>query len=101
MEKLGCHWTDFHSTVYLNIFRISIEKIQVSLKSDKNNGYLTRIPGYIYGISLKREMSQTKVVEKFKTRILCPVTFFKIENRVDNEILWENVVERGRFQMTI
>jgi len=41
MEKLGSHWTDFHEISYLTIFRISVEKIQVSLKYDKNNGYFT------------------------------------------------------------
>jgi hypothetical protein len=41
MEQLGSHWTDFHEILYLNIFRKSAEKIQVSLKSDKNNGYFT------------------------------------------------------------
>jgi len=39
MEKLGSHWTDFHEIRYLRIFRKKkcIEKIQVSLKSGKNN----------------------------------------------------------------
>jgi hypothetical protein len=32
----------------LSIFRKSVEKIQVSLKSDKNNGYFTWRPMYIY-----------------------------------------------------
>jgi hypothetical protein len=41
MEQLGFHSTDFHEIWYLNIFRKSVEKIQVSLKSDKNNGYCT------------------------------------------------------------
>ena len=33
--------TDFHEIWYLNIFRNYIENIQVSSKSDKNNGYFT------------------------------------------------------------
>jgi hypothetical protein len=37
MEQLGSHWTDFHDILYLNIFRKSLEKIQVPLKSEKNN----------------------------------------------------------------
>jgi hypothetical protein len=41
MEQLGSHWTDFHEILYLRIFRKYVEKIQVSLKSDKNNGYFT------------------------------------------------------------
>jgi len=38
-EQLGSNWTDFREISYLNIFRKSVEKIQVSLKSDENNGY--------------------------------------------------------------
>jgi hypothetical protein len=54
MEELGSHWTDFHEICYLSIFRKSVEKIQVSLKSNKNNSYITRKPIYIYdNISLK------------------------------------------------
>jgi len=41
MEQLDSHWTDFHEILYLSSFRKSVEKIQVSLKSDKNNGYFT------------------------------------------------------------
>ena len=33
----GFHWWEFHEISYLSIIRKSIEKIQVSLKSDKNN----------------------------------------------------------------
>jgi hypothetical protein len=36
----------------LGILRKSIQKIQVSLKSDKNDGYFTWRPMYIYDISL-------------------------------------------------
>jgi len=43
-------------------------------------------------------MFQTKVVEKIKTHILCSITF---ENHAVYEITWENIVERGRPQMTI
>jgi len=40
MEQLGSHWMDFHDILYLSIFRKSVEKIQVPLKSDKNDGAL-------------------------------------------------------------
>jgi hypothetical protein len=40
-EQLGSHWTNFHVIRYLNIFRKSVEKIQVLLKSDKNKEYST------------------------------------------------------------
>jgi hypothetical protein len=39
--KLGSHWTGFHDIWYLSIFRKSVEKIQVSFKSDKNTGHFT------------------------------------------------------------
>jgi hypothetical protein len=47
MEYLGSHWADFLEIWYLSIFRKSVEKIQVSLKYDKINGYFTWRPIYI------------------------------------------------------
>jgi hypothetical protein len=47
------HWLDFHEDFYLNIFRKSVEKIQVSLKYDKNNGHFARRPiAYTFVLSL-------------------------------------------------
>jgi hypothetical protein len=45
-------------------------------------------------------MFQKKVVEKIKTRILCSVTF-PLENRAVYEIMWKNMVQPERPQMTI
>jgi len=45
-------------------------------------------------------MFQTKVVEKIKTHILCAITFF-LENRAVYKIMWKNMVEPDRLQMTI
>ena len=39
---------DFHEILYTCIFRKFVEKIQVSLKSDTNNGYVTWKPKYIF-----------------------------------------------------
>jgi len=36
MEQLRSHWADFHEIWYLRILRKSVEKIEISLKSDKN-----------------------------------------------------------------
>jgi hypothetical protein len=41
MEQLGSHMTDFDETWYLRFLQISVQKIQISLKSDKNNKYFT------------------------------------------------------------
>jgi hypothetical protein len=38
MKQLGSPLTDFHEIWYFSIFRKSVEKIQIELKSDKNNG---------------------------------------------------------------
>jgi hypothetical protein len=48
MEQLGAHWKDFREMWYFKIFRKSVEKIHVSLKSDKNNGYFIWRPMNIY-----------------------------------------------------
>jgi len=40
-------------------------------------------------------MFPTKVVEKIKTHILCPITF--PENPAIYEITWKNIVEQDRF----
>jgi hypothetical protein len=52
MEQLGSSWKDFCEMLYLNVFRKYVEKIQVSLKSDKNNEYFTWSQMHIYDISL-------------------------------------------------
>jgi len=43
------HGMDFNDILYLSISRKYVEKIQVSLKSDKNSRYFTWIPMDIYG----------------------------------------------------
>jgi len=90
--ELGFHGADFLEIWYLRIFRKSVEKIQVSLISDKNKGYFTWRPMNIFGhISLSSflewEMFQRKAVEKIKTRILCSVNFFSPKIVP----LWDNV----------
>jgi len=39
IEQLLSHWTNFHQIWYLSTFIKYLEKIEVSLKTDKNNGY--------------------------------------------------------------
>jgi hypothetical protein len=105
MEQLCFHWADFHEIWYLSIFRKSVQKIQFWLKCNNNNRYFTRrlkcIFLYLAQFFSEWEMFQTTVVEKIKTHILCSVTFFFFENRTVCEIMWENIVERDRPQMTI
>jgi hypothetical protein len=39
MEKLGSHWRVFNEIWYWSMFRKSVEKLEVSLKHDKNKAY--------------------------------------------------------------
>ena len=55
---------------------------------------------YLAQLFLEWEIFQTKVAEKIESRILCSVTFF-FENRAVHEIVWKNIVEPNRPQMTI
>ena len=48
MEQIGSYWKDFHGIWYWNIFWKFLEKIQVSIKSDKNKVYFVRRPMYKY-----------------------------------------------------
>jgi len=46
------------------IFRKSVAKIKISLKSDKNNGYLTRRRMYVYNITLNSSQNEKCVRQK-------------------------------------
>ena len=41
MEQLASHWTDIHEICYLIVFLKYVDEMQLSLKSDKNNGCFT------------------------------------------------------------
>jgi hypothetical protein len=75
MEQLGSHWKGFYDTGHFDyFFRISVEKIQVSLKSEKKKMLLymntyVRLWRYLAHIFLEREIFHTKVVQKIKSRI--------------------------------
>ena len=56
---------------------------------------------YLPQFSLEWKMFQAIVLEEIKTHILCSLTFFFFENPTLYEIMWKNIVERGRPQITI
>jgi len=103
MEQLGSHWTDFYGIWNTSIFRKPVAKFQVSVTSDKNNGYFTWRPLHTLIISrsvlLRIKMCHTKVVEKIKTHILCSITFFRKSCRWWD--MWKNTAQPGRPQMTM
>jgi hypothetical protein len=93
MEQLGSQW--FYETWHMSFFRKSVEKIQVSLKSGKNNEYFTWRRFHIYeNISLNsfqnKKCSLTKAVEEIKTTYFMFNNFFRKSHR-----LWDNVEKYG------
>jgi hypothetical protein len=81
-EQLGSRCKDFHEIFYLNIFRKPVENIQVSLKSDKNNGHFTRrridIYGYISLISSQDKKYFRQNLERtIKTHNLRSINIFR------------------------
>jgi hypothetical protein len=106
MEQLGSQWTDFREIWLLSIFRKTVKKYKIPLQSDKSNRYFTWRPIYIFILSrsvlLRLRNVPDTIFEKIKTHILCSVTSFPpSENRAVYEIMWENIVERCRPQITI
>jgi hypothetical protein len=55
---------------------------------------------YLAEFFIEWERFQTNVVKEIKTHILCSVIFF-VENRAVYEIMWKNIIEPSRPQMTI
>ena len=79
----GSHWTDFHEVLYLGIFRNSVDKTQVSFKSDENSGCFTWRPTYIYdNISLhssqNENVSDKRCRENQNTHFISKNVFPKI-----------------------
>jgi BarA-like signal transduction histidine kinase len=56
---------------------------------------------YLTKLFLEWEMFRTKVVEEFTKHFYIQWLFFLLENRAVYEIMWKNIVERDRPQMTI
>jgi len=103
MEQVGSHWTDFREIWYLKIFRKSVEKIQVPLKSDKNNGHFIWTPSTLLIISrpiLLRMINVSDKWEEIKTHILCSVNSFTKHFAV-YEKMSKSMVQAGRPQMRI
>jgi hypothetical protein len=67
-KQLVSHRTDFHKILYFSIFRKTVLKFQVSLKSDKNNGtshedqitFMIVYPQFV----LERKIVHTEFIEK-------------------------------------
>ena len=103
-EQQASQWTDYDDIWYLSIFRKSVEKIQVSLQSDKNNSYFKWRPVHIYDyISVSYSQNENvskKVKERIKTHILCSINFFP-ENCAVYKTMLKNTVKPDRPHTTV
>ena len=106
MERLGSQWKDFHDIRHLRIFRKPVYKLQFRLKPNNISGtsqkYLCVFMTISRWILLRmRNVSDKICIKNENTPIFCPITFFFLENRAVYEIMWKNIVEPDRPQMTI
>ena len=59
MKQLGSHWEDFHEIWNLSDFRKYVDKINIVLKYDKNNGRFTWRPMYTFdNVSLNSSFNE-------------------------------------------
>ena len=88
----------------MSIFRKSAEKIKVSLKLNKNNGYYKWRPIYIFITSLSVILRMRNVSDKScrenqrNTHFMFSDLFF--ENLAVYDTTWKNSVQPGRPQVT-
>ena len=77
-ELIGSHQTDFHEIWYLSSIRKFVQKIQVSLKSDRvlNMKPYVHLLLRISEFFLEWEMFLTGVVEKLKTQVIFNTLLF-------------------------
>ena len=98
MEHLGLHWTDFYQIWYLHVFRRQVEKIQFPLEYDKNIGYFTWRPIYIFDhLSLNSSNNEKCFRQKLyrKSKHTFCVQWLFSENRAVYEIMWEKYSRTG------
>jgi hypothetical protein len=77
---------------------------RVSTQLQLNISYhiIYNIISYLAQFFLEREQFQKQFVKKFKTQILCSITYsFFFENRAVYGIMWENIVQPERPQTAI
>jgi len=84
--------------IFEYFFEICREKIQFSLKSDKNEDQYTFFIIFRSIHVRMKKMLKKKLLEKFKTHFISNIFFL---NHAVYEIMWRNIVQPGRPDMTI
>ena len=102
MTELVSHWTDFHE---ISIFsRKSVEKIQVSLNSDRKMGTLhedlcTFMITSRSFLLIMRNVSDKRYKINHNSHFIFSNSFFF--NHAINDIMWKNIVEPARPEIKI
>ena len=90
IEQLGSHWTNYHEIWHCSTYWKSVQKIQVSFKSDKNNGLFAQ---YLAEFSLEWEIFHAKVLQNIKTHHSVSNNFKK-----KSRLLRNNVEKYGKIK---
>jgi hypothetical protein len=106
MKQLGSHWTEFHEIWYLIIFQTPVEKMNlIKIWHDRRLLYMKtyisisiHIWRYVAELFLLWAIFQKRLVERIKIQMLCSITVY--ENGVLYKIVWKNMVEADRPQIT-
>ena len=93
-------WRIFMKNWYLNVFKNPDKKIQISLKLDKDNGYLTWGLTYIFDQILLNSSYIEKCFRQ-NCRESQNTHFVFITCRLIYGIMWRNIVKLSRQQITI
>ena len=104
MERLSSNWADCYVTWYLSNFPKSVNKVHLSLNSDKNNGYFTWRPTCIFDhISLNSSYNEKCFRQNLykKSQHKFNVQYLFSESRTFCEIMRKNIADPVRPHVTI
>ena len=104
MKQLGCHCTDLQENCYLGIFRRSVERTHIWLKSDKKNWYFAwrnkHLWLYLDQLFLDEKLCGQTSKQNQNRHLIFNNFSFSLENHVVYETMWKNTVQPGRPHMT-
>jgi hypothetical protein len=107
ITKIASHWMGFRENLYLIIFLISVEKIQISLKFNNNDGYFTWRPCWI--LLEMRCVSDISFREN-RQQIICSITLSRksclLRDNVEKyytaeQATYDNIIRRMRISFWI
>jgi len=102
-KQLGSHWRDFHEIWYECFSNICIENSSfINILQEQRVHYVKNnihISSYLPQFFLEWEIFQINLVQKIKI-VHFQYNFFP-ENRAVYDVMWKNIVDRVRPQMTV